>query len=153
MREIINQSNFTNKLRNLGAHPVDAEVLKLIDNIFTNTKTQIKDLFVINFQEYLHNKIGTLLMTSEKELVNSYYRPITSKGKMVVWRERFEQYKWAIYKEKDTTSTNKHIIIIKDNNKYVELSVHQNTLLGYLPTEKISLNGITDQQIIEKYIL
>ncbi len=153
MREIINQSNFTNKLRNLGAHPVDPEVLKLIDNIFVNLKINLKELFIDNFKEYLHNKIGTLLMTSEKELVNSYYRPITSKGKMVVWRERFEQYKWAIYKEKDLTSNNKHIIIIKDNNKYVEISVHQNTLLGYPPNEKVSLNNITDQSIIEKYIL
>ena len=153
MREILNQTNFTNKLRVLGAHPVDSEILNLIENIFVNLKTQIKELFIINFKEYLHNKIGNLLMITEKELVNSNFRPITIKGRLVVWRERYEQYKWVIYKEKDITSTNKHVIITKENNKYIELLVHQNTLLGYPPNEKISLNNITDQQMIEKFIL
>ena len=149
MKEVINQSNFTNKLKVLGAHPVENEILNLIDNIFISTQTKIKDLFIIHFKEYLHNKIGTLLMTTEKELINSYYRPITLKGKMVVWRERFDQYKWAIYKEKDIKTSNKHIIIINNN----EISVHQNALLGYPQNEKISLNNITDQQIIERYKL
>jgi hypothetical protein len=153
MREILNQSNFTNKLRVLGAHPVNTEILNLIENIFVNLKTQIKDLFIINFKEYLHNKIGNLLMITEKDLINSNFRPINIKGKLIVWRERYEQYKWVIYKEKDITSENKHIIITKENNKYIELLVHQNTLLGYPPNEKISLNNITDQSIIEKYIL
>jgi len=153
MREILNQSNFTNKLRVLGAHPVDTEILNLIENIFVNLKTQIKDLFIINFKEYLHNKIGNLLMITEKDLINSNFRPINIKGKLIVWRERYEQYKWVIYKEKDETSANKHIIITKENNKYIDISVHQNTLLGYPPNEKISLNNITDQSIIEKYIL
>ena len=155
MREIINQINFTNKLKGLGAHPLtEPQILKLIDNIFIGHPSQnIKDLFIINFKEYLHNRIGSLLMVSEKELVNSYVKPITKRGKLVVWRERFEQYKWVIYKEKDVTTNNKHIIILKDGNNYIETSVHQNTLLGYPSTEKVSLNGITDQHIIEKYYL
>ena len=149
IREVINQSNFTNKLKVLGAHPVENEILNLIDNIFISTETKIKELFIIHFKEYLHNKIGTLLMTTEKELINSYYRPIILKGKMVVWRERFDQYKWAIYKEKEIGTSNKHIIIINNN----EISVNQNALLGYPQNEKISLNNITDQQIIERYKL
>ncbi len=154
LKEIINQTNFTNKLKNLGAHPIDdVNILKLIDNIFINIHTNIKDLFIIHFKEYLHNKIGTLLMTSEKDIITSLNISNLKKGQIVVWRERYDQYKWVLYKEKDNNSTNKHIIIIKNNNNYIEASVHQNTLLGYPPNEKITLNSITDQQIIEKYIL
>ena len=92
------------------------------------------------------------LLISEKEIVNSYYRPELKPGKLLVYRERFDFYKWVIYKKQ--INSNKHTIIIKNNtNNYCEIDIHQNKLIGFPPNEKINLNNITDTNIIEKFFL
>jgi len=153
LKEILSSYNFQTKLPSLGTHAIDPVICTLINNIEANTyNNKIKNIFIDQFKEYLNNRIGTILMVSEKEIVNAYYKPNLNPGKLLVYRERFDLYKWVIYKE--DKKNNKHIIITKDNNnKYSEIEIHQNKLIGFPPNEKINLNNITDQNIIEKFFL
>jgi hypothetical protein len=153
LKEILSSYNFQTKLPSLGTHAIDPVICTLINNIESKTYNNIiKNIFIDQFKEYLNNRVGTSLMVSEKEIVNAYYKPNLNPGKLLVFRERFDLYKWVIYKE--DKKNNKHIIITKDNNnKYSEIEIHQNKLIGFPPNEKINLNNITDQNIIEKFFL
>ena len=154
LSEILSSNIFTTKLPALGTHTIDPIICTLIDNIDTNklSYTKIKDMFIDYFKEYLNNRISTSLLISEKEIVNSYYRPELKPGKLLVYRERFDVYKWVMYKKQ--ISSNKHTIIIKNNtNNYCEIDIHQNKLIGFPLNEKINLNNITDTNIIEKFFL
>ena len=155
LKEILSSYNFQTKLPSLGTHSIDPVICTLINNIEANNtyKNIIKNILIDQFKEYLNNRVGTNLMVSEKEIVNAYYKPNLTKGKLLVYRERFDLYKWVIYKKLNTVN-NKHTIITKDNNnKYIEIDIHQNKLIGFPPNEKINLNNITDQNIIEKFFL
>ena len=153
LKEILSSYNFQTKLPSLGTHAIDPVICTLINNIeATSTyNNRIKNILIDQFKEYLNNRIGTNLMVSEKEIVNVYYKPNLNEGKLLVYRERFDLYKWVIYKK--AILNNKHTIITKDNNKYIEIDIHQNKLIGFPPNEKINLNNITDQNIIEKFFL
>ena len=154
-KEILNSNNFITKLPFLGTHEIDSIIYTLIDNIETNISLKkyknIEDIFIDHFQKYLNNRIGTNLLITEKEIVNNYYRPNLIPGKLLIYKYRFDLYMWVIYKEKSTTR-NKHIIILReDDGKYNIKEIHENKLIGFPPNEKINLNNITDQHIIEKY--
>lgn len=152
LKEILSSYNFQTKLPSLGTHTIDPVICTLINNIEANSyNNKIKNIFIDQFKEYLNNRVGTSLMVSEKEIVNAYYKPNLNPGKLLVYRERFDLYKWVIYK-KLNIQNNKHIIITKDNNnRYSEIEIHQNKLIGFPPNEKINLNNITDNNIIEKF--
>ena len=140
--EILNPDNFTQKFKLNGGLTPDQSILDLLTRISSFKASNIKDFLPEFFKEFLHNRIGTLLMKSEKENINILSRPNFNKGNIMVWRKRSEEFIWVVYKGVDPTNSLKHIIMTKDeNDNYVDVSVFQTSLSSYPEVLKPDNNG------------
>ena len=153
LTDILSENTFRVELPLLGTHKIDEGIINFIKDLQQKIKTDdiknISDIFIKLFKDYLHNRIGTSLLVSEKELTNSSYKPELKKGQLLIYRHRFDSYKWVIYK--DIENNKKHTIITKTENKFEEKTININSLMGYSSSENISLTNITEENIIEKY--
>jgi hypothetical protein len=137
-------NNMLNNLLNLNT-PIN----NIINNII-NSPT-IKDALLNNFNQFLHNKLGELLITSERNNLSITRLPDLRKGSLVVYQERYEQYKWVIIK--DILPNGKYRIIDNINNTK---DVFPHSLLSYpkneiiLQTNKPPMKFDTDS-LIETY--
>lgn len=162
-KQILNGNNFK-RLRSLGTNEIDQDTINILnnieyalDNLIKQNNTplptpfKIKDIFIDIFDNYyLNNRIGTQLLVSEKELINSFYRPKLKAGTLLVYKKRYDSFIWVIYKA--IKNVNIHTILLRDDNgKIVSKDINKNSLIGFPLNEKINLNGITEENIIEKF--
>lgn len=116
---------------------------------------ELIDLLPIYFSKYLHTRIGTSL--SRNEMMNVSMIPVRNlmKGKMLIYQERYGEYKWAMYIRQDNIN-GKHIII--DSHKGGEKSVFLASLRSYpenLKLEQTFKQGhrFMDEDLIDVYEL
>jgi hypothetical protein len=127
-------------------------IITLINSINNDTGTihSIQALILKYFSEYLHNRVGTLLLKSEKENI-----PITSnfnfrQGALIIWQSRDDEYTWVIYKAPAPNTTYYHTIII--NSQGEPKVVHKNSLFIYPPSEPILPSSTTTMKYDETHI-
>ena len=136
------------------------EIIELLENMaksLNQVEYKIKDLLKEHFKEFLHNRVGTLL--SKTEMNNVSLIPVRDfkKGRLAVYQERYNIYKWAIYSEPVRNNENMHKIIVKnENNKLEERSVYLATLRSYPKEMKVNLqykdgHNMDLEKLIETY--
>jgi hypothetical protein len=108
----------------------------LIRKIRESATTDIKDIFSSElFINFVHNRVGTLLLKSERENINTMTRPNFNKSKLMVCETRNQEYKWVVYLN-EATAFKKRIITRDDNiNKIME--VFNSSLYGYPESERV----------------
>ena len=101
----------------------------IIKNLVTST---IEKNFTKYFGEYLHNRIGKSLSKDERDMLVDIHNSNFKKGELVAYQERYEEFKWAIYLNKD----NIKVKIIKNDNGNEE-SVFPQSLYKFSPSETV----------------
>ena len=158
-KEILDPINFTNKLKLMGGLEPPSEILYIIQNIYNDSDTTIQNYFKKYFNFFLHNKIGELLTKTEKEIINILNRPVLNIGNLIVYQERYDEYRWVLYDGTDISNNLIHNILHKDdNNNIINKSTRSFNLIGYPEINKIYPNNINsvnydEKNLIEKYIL
>jgi hypothetical protein len=152
-KNIFEPSIFTTKLKSQGGFEPEDYIIKLLREIHrlanSSTDYNIGNYIFKFFNLFLHNRIGTQLMRSEKETFNILNRPSFDKiGVLLIKQERFDEYNWVLLIEKNSDNTLK--ILNKDNNNnFIIKDVNAYCLFNYFDT--IYPNNITEKNIIETF--
>jgi len=141
--KIIDPDNYRHKLFIEGFGKLDSEIIDLIEKIYNKINSEfnkdsymdISELIPIYFGEFVHNRVGSSLLKTEKENINKLSKPNFKKGDLMIYQRRYEEYVWVIYlKDNDKKCS----IIIKDNqDKYIIDDVFKGSLFGYPESETI----------------
>ena len=134
-KNILNPDNYRHKLSVDGGGRIDETIIDLLSKIHTNIKGNISSLIPEYFGNFVHNRVGSLLLKTEKENINKLSKPNFNKGKLLVYQRRFEEYEWVIYID-SVDKLHRRIITKKDNN-YSIISVFTGSLFGYPDNERI----------------
>ena len=127
-------------------------ITALINNINTDNISFNIDSFILrHFSEYLHNRVGTPLLKSERENIPLFSNFYFKKGGLIIWQFRDDEFVWVIYKKPDTTVSPFHHTIIT-NNKGTPATVHQNSLFIYPPSEPILPSSTATMKYDETHI-
>ena len=132
----INKDNFTSSLSKLGGETPDDSILDLLTKIGNSKLTNIKDYLVTYFKEFLNNRVGTYLTKDEFSIVSLIPNFNFKKGELVIYQERYKEFKWAIYLE-DVGQKKKKIIIGPNQN---EIEVFSYSLFKFPESEVIKQN-------------
>lgn len=150
-KEVFDPVIFTTKLRKQEGLPPGQPIVDMLTKIKSDTLTKDISSYIREyFVKYLDNRIGKLLMRSEKDIVNVLYRPTFLKGTLLVRQERFDEYRWVLYEKPDPSGPNKKIIVTKDRNLLPSTeSIYPYSLYSYPQSEMTS--PIDVNNIIEKF--
>ena len=159
-KNVINPNNFRQEFSVDGGCKPDQDIIDLIGKIHNsiNDDTQISNLIPTFFSEFIHNRVGTLLLKSEKENINKTSKPNFMKGNLMVYEKRFDEYEWVIYLNDCPNCQFRKEIIVKEHDKYIRKSIYPGSLIGYPENEKIipasnSRMKYDDKHIYETYNL
>lgn len=150
---LLDPINFSSKLKHMGGLEAPPEVLEKLREINAGVVSKkIRDIIKNHFKKFLHNKMGTLLSKTEKEIFNILSRPELKSGNLVVYQKRYDEYEWVIYKGPNGP---RHTIIRENGN---EEDVYSYSLMGYPEINKIQPNNTEqvnydENHLIEKYSL
>ena len=140
-RDIIHPDNFTHKFKVNGGSIPDENIINLLKSINSdsNPSMKIQDLIPKYFSEFVHNRVGTLLLKSEKENIFTFSKPNFNKGNLMVYQKRFNEYEWVIYIGDIPLKPLKKRILTKNisNGLYEQIEVFSSSLYGYPENEKI----------------
>ena len=138
-RTLIDPDNFTHSFRVKGGSIPDDSILGLLKAMYDDKPTtdSIRDLIPKYFGDFVHNRVGTLLLKSEKDNVFAYSRPNFQKGNLMIWEKRFNEFEWVIYIGNVGTNPLKKQILTKVGNKYEITEVFVSALHGYPENENV----------------
>jgi hypothetical protein len=140
-RDIIHPDNFTHKFKVNGGSIPDDSILNLLKSINSdsNPTMKIQDLIPKYFGDFVHNRVGTLLLKSEKDNIFTFSKPNFNKGNLMVYQKRFNEYEWVIYIGDIPSNPLKKRILTKNisNGLYEQIEVFTSSLYGYPENEKI----------------
>lgn len=152
-QEIFNTNELINLLKLNDSLQPNTNVINIITCIqeeLNNPQNNIfESCFYKYFKNYLHNRIGTSLLKSEKDNINILTRPIPKKNKLLVNQVRYEEYEWVLYISQ--VEQYKHKILTLKNNNPIEKEVYTYSLLGYPDNETVQQKNINDIQLLEHY--
>jgi hypothetical protein len=149
-KSVMHPDNFRHNLRVKGGSIPPDEIITLLENLEKETFTSIKDSIPKIFNEFVHNRVGTLLTKSEVELTNSLFKPKFTPGMMLAYRHRNDQFIWVILKNK--INQNSSTVLIKEKNIYSEKPVQNKKLYCYPTNEKIIFDNVKNMKFDESYI-
>ena len=149
-RLMLHPDNFRHNLRVKGGSIPPDEIITLLENIDKKNFNSIKDYIPEFFSEFIHNRVGTLLTKSERELVNTLYVPKIEPGMLISYAPKYEEHYWAIFKEKIDRRTSR--ILIKDKNSYVVKNIPNTKLKNYPLNEKVIFDNVKNMKFEESYI-
>jgi hypothetical protein len=155
-KSIYEPSIFNGKLKKQGGLEPANDILDLVEKIHNDTiSTDIKYFIKEYFKKYLNNRIGQPLNRTEKENVNPLNTRTYKKGELLVYQERFDDYKWVLFDSNSAFSPLLKNIIIKDTitNTIKTITCNNFNLSVYPSSEKIKPYGIEENKIIETYKL
>ena len=136
-REFMIASNFATAVSKNAK--ISEGTFDLIQKIRASATTNISGIFSSDlFIDFVHNRVGTLLLKSERENINIMTRPNFNNGKLMVCEIRNQEYQWVVYMDASSSSSFKKKIITRDvnnNNKIVE--VFNSSLYGYPESERV----------------
>jgi hypothetical protein len=153
----IDRANFTNNFGlDTNMQPPDETILTLIDRMHAIPTANISDSLIQFFPEFLHNKIGTLLMKTERDMINPNIMPNFNQGKLIVFQERYDEYKWAIYLGPSINPQQKRIYFKDNLNQYGERTVFNHSLCHFPDIDSVEQIGnrnykLTKDALIETY--
>jgi hypothetical protein len=127
---------------------------KIVNTLQDNTKS-IKDAIIENMGMFLHNRVGSQLTITERQNLSIIPNRNFKQGTLIVYEERFDEFRWAIYYKPDTT-INRHFIIIKVNDNYEKRSVFLASIRTYSVNLRIQDSGEFDssyENLLEIYQL
>lgn len=138
-KSLIDPDNFRHNLKVKGGSIPDDSVLDLLKKMHDNNDSMIiRNLIPKFFNNYVHNRVGTLLTQTEKANINMLSKPNYMKGNLIILQRRSQEYEWVIYLGLDETNPRmRKIITNKDGNHMIE-SVFSNFLFGYPDNEKVN---------------
>jgi len=154
-------TNFNGFLTTNQMAPVNQEILNLItqlSNIPMNTS--IKDYLITCFPDFLHNRVGTLLTKTERDVINPSVMPIFSniKGNVIAYQSRFDEYKWAVYLGPVLGNNKKKLIYEYDRNTNTGMKkeIFNHSIVYYPDPENVLQVGdraikLNKDSLIEKY--
>jgi len=145
-KNIINANTFSiNKKR------IDTDILDLITKISVTSlqDCSIKSLIPKYFCDYLHNRVGTPVLKSEKENIPSFSNFNFKKGALIIWQGRDDDYIWVIYKDKNNSKFQHDIII--DNKGTLE-TTHVSNLFIYPYSQTILPSSMGTMKYDETHI-
>ena len=159
MKKIINNGNFT-RLASVATFkiiPPTGDTLNIINCISSSLNTSIKDILIECFPQYLHNRIGTYLTKSEVENINISTLPHFITGSLMVYQERYNEYKWVIYL-KDSVDGMKKTIYTKDKTGWIKILVFNYSLVYYPDANNLAQLSdrtyrLNKEGVIETYTL
>jgi len=156
--KIFSEDDFTRRFHDMyGMLPPEAQIIALIqriNNVMKNTR-DFKKVITECFPKYIHNRVGTLLTKTERDSLSTNIMPKLSKGKLVVYQSRYDEYRWALY---TGDAGKKKNIIILENNILVRKDVFNHSLFEHPDAFNIIQNSeknykLTKETLIEKYCL
>ena len=144
-KKILNPDNFRHSLNiDGGGRPPD-EIITLFNDMYNNTNQDMKDYIIEYFKEFVHNKVGTPLLISEKLNINKLSRSILTPGKLMVYERRYDEFEWVIYIGPNTAYQVNILTKLAGSSLISEKSIYTGSLFGYPPGEKINqdINSFT----------
>ena len=160
---IMNQGDFSQggQYQNLyKMEPPDASILNLIGSLanINNNEISISKHLINCFPEYLHNKIGTFLTKIERDMLNPAIPPDFQniKGKLIVYTERYDEYKWAIYIGPGPNPQQKEIFVKDATTGYGKRNVFLHSLVNFPDPDSVTQTAerpykLTKDALIETY--
>ena len=137
-KSIINKDNFNNNLFKLGGEIPDQSILNLLENMYNSDLPNIKDYLEVYFKEYLNNRLGTYLSQEEAQLISLIPNFSYKKGDLIVYQERYNEFKWAIFIDDDSTTNKKKILT---DPKIDPISVYGHSIFKLPEGEVINQNN------------
>ena len=155
-KELINPDNFSHNFKIKGGSIPDSDIITLLTTMYNHvipTTGNMTDYFTIFFGEFVHNRVGSLLLKSEKDNISVFSRPNFNKGNLMIWQKRFQEYEWVIYIGPAPLSPLKKLVLIKNiNGNYTESEVFTSSLYGYPENEKVLPESKKNMKYDETYI-
>ncbi len=152
-KNIISPDNFSHNFRVKGGSIPDDSIITLLKALSSDTSSNfIRDLIPKYFGDFVHNRVGSLLLKSEKDNVFTYSRPNFLKGNMMVWEKRYNEFEWVIYIGDVVGNSLKKQILTKTGNKYEIIEVFVSSLLGYPENEKVLPESKQNMKYDESHI-
>lgn len=156
-KNVFDPSVFTVLLKSLGGLIPDSTILTFINNINIDVFSENKiNLFIHKyFTMYLNERVGRSLLRSEKENINELSRPdFNIKGEILVKQERYDLFKWVIYKDNHPTSDILKQIITKNDDGTINTElVNTYALFKYPFDDFIKITNIDENKIIDRFRL
>ena len=156
-RKLIDPINLGRLQRDYNIVLPDTSIMNLMNKLYftTSTKTKIIDCLIECFPEFLHNRVGTLLTKSERDNLNPNIAPDfnTINGKLIVYQERYDEYKWGVYiGDTPGFSGKKKTIYVKNKS----MDVFNHSIVYYPDAETILQTSersyrLTKDTLIETY--
>ena len=158
MKNIIDINNFI-RLGSVAEFKIiqpSGTTVELIKTINSSTETNIKDIMINSFPQYLHNRIGTFLTKSEVENINISILPQFNIGSLMVYQERYNEYKWVLYLK--NISDKKKLIYTKNDTNMIQIEVFNYSLIFYPDANNLSQTSdknyrLNNESLIETYTL
>ena len=133
--QIINVDNF--KYHNTIPDDINSLIRNINAELKRLTTKNIYELIPMFFSSYLHNRIGTPLLKSERENIPLLSNFNLKKSSLIIWQSRNDTYIWVIYMGiADSTKSKFHHKIIINNKFKIEI-VHEASLYVYPSSERI----------------
>ena len=128
----------------------------LIQNIHDSREPIILNTLLECFPQYLHNRIGTFLTKSEVENINLSILPQFIIGSLMVYQERYNEYKWVLYLDK--INDKKQLIYTKENNVWIKKQVFNYSLVYYPDANNLMQSSersykLSKESLIETYAI
>jgi len=160
-KRIMTRYDFTNTFPGLySMERPDNNILDLIDKLhdIPDNIDYISKHLITCFPEYLHNKIGTFLTKTERDMLNPSIPPDFQniKGKLIVYTERYDEYKWAIYIGPGPRAQQKEIFVKDANTGYGRKTVFLHSLVNFPDPDSVTQTAdrpykLTKDALIETY--
>ncbi len=152
-KDVVDPDNFTHKFRVQGGSIPDDSIITLLKCLHEDLSSgNIRDLIPKYFGDFVHNRVGTLLLKSEKDNVFTYSKPSFLKGNMMVWEKRYNEFEWVIYIGDVLGNSLKKRILTKIGNNYEFVEVFVSSLLGYPENEKVLPDSKQNMKYDESHI-
>lgn len=132
-KKLIDPDNFGHNFKALGGSIPDDTIIALLKSLYDNVddSMKIRKLIPTFFKEYVHNRVGTLLMQSEKANINMLSRPNFNVGNIMIYQRRNQEFEWVVYLGQNKDNIRKKDIITCRNCNYIIEDVFSNSLYGY----------------------
>ena len=144
-KKIVDPSQYSNG--NNGINKPHDDVMELLRKLHNMTHTNIEECLIDCFPEYTHINIGKLLTVAEKEDLNLMIAPKLRTGGLIVLRERYEEYRWAVYL--NNVDNLRHRILKRNNDgNIVTDEIFSHSIIHYPDVESQELNT---NKLIEIY--
>jgi hypothetical protein len=154
-KTIINPDNFGYLLKQKGGLHVDDKTKDLLKKLYTlaDTEADISKMMQQLFTNFMHNRLGTYLMVSEKEKIIQTPLNNINRSKLMIWEEKNNQYQWVIFLgNEDDKGITKSRILCNNGSSIMEKVVFSGSLFSYPNYEVIQNQSKLNLRYDDKYI-